>query len=222
MEITTRAKVGHCHDKGVTDSRISKSNPSSHSVGGHHPLRPLWIIRFLKACLVMGTCAYFEVAFSFSWNNNCIRPCYPQNQQHCTSQVATGSQQRIKNIPSVQNTRTAIYQSTTRLTEKNNHDTAGASSKLITKKGKEAAVEYKDFWGTSIRSTEVERPPYVPTLDPLWGSLPTGAYEFEADKTWDPKPTCQIALDLPPITAVDSDHYIAMVQQYTSNNDCTA
>ncbi|CAJ1959246.1 unnamed protein product [Cylindrotheca closterium] len=90
-----------------------------------------------------------------------------------------------------------------------------ASTKIITtKKGKQAKVEYKDFWGSTISTIDPykERPPCVPTLDPFWGPLPKAAYECEADEIWDPKPTCEIAVDLAPIT--NNEREIKVVQNY--------
>ncbi|KAL3939644.1 MAG: hypothetical protein SGBAC_005670 [Bacillariaceae sp.] len=106
------------------------------------------------------------------------------------------------------------------MVDEESFDTAAASNRIITtKKGKEARVEYKDFWGSAISAIEDSQgAPCVPTLDPFWGTLPKAAYQCEADEIWDPKPTCRIALDLAPILTKNNDpaspHAIEMVQHY--------
>jgi hypothetical protein len=54
-----------------------------------------------------------------------------------------------------------------------------------------------DFWGTKVnKEMDDQGPPCVPNLDPLYGTLPSGTYTYEADDVMDPKHTCRICIDL--------------------------
>jgi diketogulonate reductase-like aldo/keto reductase len=58
--------------------------------------------------------------------------------------------------------------------------------------------EIRNFWGTQISKQDEDeegRAPSVPSMDPFHGTLPNGAYTYEAEKhLYDPKPTCRISL----------------------------
>lgn len=72
--------------------------------------------------------------------------------------------------------------------------------------GAERIIEFSDFWGTKIRKdAEEDGPPCVPDLDPLYGTLPNGAYIYEADEYYDPKPTCRLSIDLSPLFQANQD-----------------
>lgn len=62
----------------------------------------------------------------------------------------------------------------------------------------DAEIEYQDFWGVKLRriDNETTKAPCVPNLDKLYGALPNGAYVYEADEIYEPKPTCMISISL--------------------------
>lgn len=164
----------------------------------------LWTV-----CLVLTMSLPLPV-YSYSWNARLHQWSIPKQRMVFINQPRTTS---------------PFPQTMTRLqslVDENNSDTRSSSIKKVitTKKGKEATVQYKDFWGSSISSTESEeRPPYVPTLDPFWGSLPKAAYQYETDEIYDPKPTCLIAMDLTP--RVKEDNLVEMVQKYLESGFST-
>lgn len=189
-----------CQSKDETQEDLTDGGSFASANGAKkHPLslsKSFW--RFnLVICIVC-----IDTVSSYSWGN--------------TNALFTSPKRR-----SIKATTTSI--SATRLqsmVDEESFDTAAASNRIITtKKGKEARVEYKDFWGSAISAIEDSQgAPCVPTLDPFWGTLPKAAYQCEADEIWDPKPTCRIALDLAPILTKNNDpaspHAIEMVQHY--------
>jgi hypothetical protein len=58
-------------------------------------------------------------------------------------------------------------------------------------------IEFSDFWGTSIRNEVPTGVPCIPSLDPIDGPLPPGAYQIIAGDSHnenDLKPTCRISV----------------------------
>lgn len=78
-------------------------------------------------------------------------------------------------------------------------------------------IEITNFWGTQIiQQNNPNKLPCVPTLDPVHGMLPHGAYTLAPTPTSDPKPTCRISLLLPPQQQLQQqqDAYIRICQNY--------
>ena len=184
--------IGNNNNNNNNDSkRLPKNNGVFTSISSGFPI---WI-PFLVTLL------YSRPVVSYSWN---------AKSHHEGSRMGVSATSLSFGNKAITSTATRLQS----LVDENSFETASTKKQLVTtKKGKEATVEFKDFWGSSIATIDQEeRPPYVPTLDPFWGSLPKNAYQYEADERWDPKPTCSIAVDL--TFALQQDNCIQMVQHY--------
>ena len=83
----------------------------------------------------------------------------------------------------------------------------------------EKYVQFENFWGTKIVNSNKDRMPCVPTMDPLDGPLPPGAYNLLGSSETDSKPTCRLALGvtMPPMPQqghlFDPDEIVGRLQQ---------